>query len=360
MLTPTQPTLAIPAADLEDILARTEGLWEEVRGQRLFVTGGTGFFGKWLIGSLLHINRRLDLKAQVWVLTRQSGPMEEIEGLTWVHGDGRDFVFPTGSFSHIVHAAATSAVATFSGEPPLAKVDNVVGGTRRVLEFAAACGARKFLLTSSGSAYGPMPAGRQAFNEDDLGAPDLADPIGSALGESKRMAELLVRAYANSCGFDAKIARCFSFIGPYLPLDLHYAIGNFIRDALAGGPVVVTGDGSPIRSWLYMTDLIVWLWTLLFRGTSNRMYNVGSDEAVPIAEAARRVASLTGTKVRFLGTRAAAPTASTSIYVPEVRRIDTELGLRRMIPLDEAIDRTVSFYRGVRSGQHSEVGAGQC
>jgi nucleoside-diphosphate-sugar epimerase len=349
MLTPTQSTIAIPAADLEDVLTRTERLWDEVRGQRLFVTGGTGFFGKWLIGSFLHINRRLDLKAQVSVLTRQSGPMEEIEGLTWVHGDVRDFVFPTGIFSHIVHTAATSATATFGGEPPLAKVDNVVGGTRRVLEFAAGCGARKFLLTSSGSAYGPMPPGGQAFNEDDLVAPDLADPIGSALGESKRMAELLVRAYATSCSFDAKIARCFSFIGPHLPLDLHYAIGNFIRDAIAGGPVVVTGDGSPIRSWMYMTDLTVWLWTLLFLGKPNRLYNVGSDEAVSVAEAAHRVASLAGTTVKLLKSTQTNSTASPGIYVPDIGRITDELGVERTVGLDDGIRRTVAFYRHAHS-----------
>lgn len=341
------------AGDLDHILAYTESLWEDLRGRRLFITGGTGFFGTWLLESFARANDTLNLNASALVLTRdyesfrKSMPHLATDPAIQFHeGDVRYFNFPEGEFSHVIHCAATSAAATFKGEDPLIKFDTVVEGTRHTLDFAVKCHATKFLLASSGAVYGKQPPEMSHISEEYHGAPDPLD-ANSPWGESKRVAEFLCAYYAGRYGFETKIARCFSFVGPYLPLDIHYAIGNFIRDALNGGPILVTGDGTAYRSYLYASDLAIWLWTILFEGKSCRTYNVGSEEGVTIAELADMAGRCCGTPVRTRIARTPDPHKLPERYVPSTERARVECGVRQIVGLEEAMGKTFAFHRAL-------------
>jgi dTDP-glucose 4,6-dehydratase len=336
------------ADDLDHVLTHTAGLWEQLRGRRLFVTGGTGFFGCWLLESFTWANDRLGLGARAVVLTRNrdgftcKAPHLAGHPAVQLHsGDVRSFAFPPGPFHAVVHAATESST-TLNADDPLAMVDTVVSGTRRALDFARQCGAEHFLLTSSGAVYGRQPPELANVPEDYPGAPDPTDPR-SAYGEGKRVAEHLCALYHRRHGLQTRIARCFAFVGPYLPLDVHFAVGNFLRDGLRGGPINVQGDGTPYRSYLYAADLAVWLWTILLRGQPCRPYNVGSAESVTIADLARQVADHFGTEVRIA--RRAVPGRPAERYVPSVDRAAHELGLRPRTSLAAAIDRTARWHR---------------
>jgi dTDP-glucose 4,6-dehydratase len=143
---------------------------------------------------------------------------------------------------------------------------------------------------------------------------------------------------------ECKIARCFAFVGPHLPLNAHFAIGNFIRDSMRGGPIEISGDGTSMRSYLYAADLAIWLWTLLFRAPSLQAFNVGSENAINIRDLAHQVASALDSNVKVNIAKEPVEGRAIQRYVPSTRRAREELGLVERIELDDAIRRTASWY----------------
>ncbi len=344
----------ILTADLDHVIEHMRPLREELAGARIFITGGTGFIGCWLLESLAWANQRLGLGAEALVLTRnveafarKAPHLANRPDIRFQAGDVRDFAFPSGRFSHVIHAA-TEASATLNNEHPEVMLDTIVTGTRRALDFAAQCGAKKILFTSSGAVYGRQPPAMTHVAEDYTGGPDVSDPH-SAYFEGKRVSELLCAIYARQHGFEVKVARIYALVGPYLPLGIHFAMGNFIRDALAGGPIKISGDGTPYRSYLYAADLTIWLWTILVRGVSNRPYNVGSRQALSIAELAEAVSRALPGRVPIEVAQKPVPGQPAARYVPETARAEKELGLRQWVSLEEGILRTARWHtRGVR------------
>jgi len=132
---------------------------------------------------------------------------------------------------------------------------------------------------------------------------------------------------------------------PDLPLDAHFAIGNFVRDALWGEEIVVKGDGSPLRTYLDQNDLADWLMTLLEKGRPGEAYNVGSDEVISIADLAYLVRDLIAPEkpVRILGKPD--PAQARNRYVPDIRKARGELGLGVTISLAESISSTAGAHR---------------
>lgn len=339
----------IAAQDLDLILEQTASLWEEARGQRIFVTGGTGFFGCWLVESFCHCNRELGLGARMVVLSRHPAAFAEkcphlaADSAVALHaGDVRSFAFPEGEFGYIVHAA-TDTDARVAARAPQELFSTIVAGTERVLQFADACGARKLLLTSSGAVYGRQPPEMSHVPESWSDDPAAAAPE-SVYGEGKRAAELRCAEHRGAGNLECKIARCWAFCGPHLPLDQHFAIGNFIGDALAGRPIQIRGDGTPRRSYLYAADLAIWLWTMLFQAPALVPINVGSEHDVSILELARTVAATLRPETEIRVAQEAVPGAAPLRYVPSVARASALLGLRETVGLEEAIRRTAAWH----------------
>jgi dTDP-glucose 4,6-dehydratase len=356
----------ILSTDLDEILDQTEPLWEELRGERIFITGGTGFLGTWLLESFLHANRRLSLKAQASVLTRNPQAFEKraphlvADSITLRPGSLHNFSVPPGNFAAVIHAAANvksraSALAT----SPLSSWKTLVTGTERVLEAASRMGVKKLLLTSSGAVYGTQPPWLRLMPETYQGAPDVTQ-FTSVYGEGKRAAETLCVVSGATFGVQCKIARLFACVGPWQPIDSYFAIGNFIRDVLDGQLPRITGDGRLYRSYLYAADVVVWLWTILFRGLANEPYNVGSEREITIAQTAKLVAGCGGLDPDSINIFCHEPNVSSSSrYVPDTTKARTKLGLIERVPLEEAILRTFEWHHRV-SGKKNRARSPLC
>lgn len=291
---------------------------------RVLITGGTGFFGK----SILDYFSRNPGDYAFTVLSRRGLNPEFLsqikqsshQTIEQIIGDVRSFDVGSARFDAVIHAATPARVDVPDDEMR----SIIVEGTANAIRQATKCGASKFMMVSSGGVYGS--GFTQPISEEDEPHPH------TAYGQAKLLAERM----AVESGLQVLLPRCFAFVGRFLDRNAHFAIGNFIRDALAGNDIVIQGDGSPVRSYLYADDLVEWLFAILERGESGRGYNVGSDEAISIRDLAclvRDELKSTG-KVKILGDHLV---GAANCYVPNVDRIRKELGVSVKTGLCKAI-----------------------
>ncbi|NTW17719.1 MAG: NAD(P)-dependent oxidoreductase [Syntrophaceae bacterium] len=302
-----------------------------IKNKRIFITGGTGFFGKSLMHHCISFleNDIVVLASDTDNFRKKYSPLFNGKRIEFIQGDVRDFKFPEANFDYIIHAAATSGKIIPDDEMRSVVID----GTKHVLNFALQnTNLVNFLFVSSGAVYGNQ---YQIPMHENLPC----KPV-TVYGKTKLEAEILCLHSGISCN----IARCFAFIGEYLPLDAHFAIGNFIYNCLNDQTIVIKGDGTPIRTYLYSGDLAHWLWTILIHGKPGRVYNVGSNHEISIrilAETVRKI-SRTKNEIKILS-----PLSGTQPehYKPNIVRVYQELGLEPKISLEEAIRLTLDYHR---------------
>ena len=340
----------LPVEDLEHIYQNTQDIWESFRGKSIFLTGGTGFFGKWFLESFIYVNDKLELNAKISILTRNPESFllkypfykEHANTVHFVKGDilTYDFILEE-KYQFIIHAA-TAASESLNKINPLLMMDTITIGTRRVLDFATTQPIESFLFISSGAVYGKQSKNVLNISEDDCFKLDINN-ANSAYGEGKRVAELYCSIYFEKYQLPVKIARCFAFVGPYLPLDTHFAIGNFINNALNNENIIIKGDGTAIRSYLYSSDLMIWLWMLLIKGENNSPYNVGSNININLKLLALKVSNALDSKINVV-VKNLNINSIVDIYIPNVEKANF-LNLVQKINIDEAISKTINFYK---------------
>lgn len=328
----------------EAVLARAMA----IDGRRLILSGATGFFGKNVLALLAHLHDR-GARFEVSAISRDPARFFAAEPwaaqLPWLtlHGADAREAWPIASPHELLLHAATDTHAS-KHQDLQAVFDDIVAGTRQALSCAARCGVRRLLLTGSGAQYGAIvpAADGSGVGEDSREACDPMQP-GSAYGEGKRVAELLAMLHAQMSGAEVVATRCFAFVGPGLPNDGHYAIGNFIGDALAARPIRLTSAGTAMRSYLYSADLALWLLLALIEAPGGSVINVGGSEPLSVKALAERVRDLVAPRLE-VSTGPPRPDEPRSFYVPSLARARA-FGLEAWTPLDLAIMRSAAWGR---------------
>jgi len=317
--------------------------------EKLLLTGGTGFFGRALLRH--HATRKEEDRVAIMVLSRdperfqaEFPDLANCHGVTFHQGDIQNrSTLPWGeSFTHVLHAATDSTMGP--SLTPLQRFQQIFEGTTNILDLAVATGAQRFLLTSSGGIYGPQPPDLDAIPEDWLGSPPIHEP-STAYSQAKRAAEHLCALYREAHGIQMVIARCFAFVGPDLPLDAHFAIGNFIRDALTADKITVVGDGTPLRTYLDQSDLAYWLWNLMMHGLDGQAYNVGSDQVISIRDLAILVRDLLAPEKKVCIKENSCGLSRRNLYIPSIKKIASLHSLSPKVTLAQAVSNAAQFHR---------------
>ncbi len=332
--------------DFHFVYSQTKISWGKLQHKTILITGATGFFGKCMLQNFICANIEKNLNINIIALSRDpqkfisQNPEFNHNCISWLKGDIKNFDFPSQTIDFIIHAATDVNTHLIVNEP-LSIYQNIVDGTKHVLELAKLNKISSLLYISSGAVYGKQPQNTTHISEDFIGATNVYDK-DSAYGEGKRVAEMFCNIYNKHYHIDIKIARCYSFVGPYLPLDGHFAIGNFINDVINNRKIKIQGDGRPQRAYLYTADLMIWLLRILTEGKSCYPYNVGSDEAIDLESLANMINQFSNNNlgIEIAQAKNLNPPA---MYVPSIERAKNELGLKVYTNLKDAIDKTFKF-----------------
>jgi dTDP-glucose 4,6-dehydratase len=313
---------------------------KNLRGKKILITGGTGFFGKNLVEIIDFGNKVYGWKTEVISLSRTGRVDESRPGIFQIKWDLEKPLlgFCPSCVDYIIHAASPLNNISIDGSQRV--YQSMVGAMDNILNYASGAGVESFVFASSGAVYGPQTASQPPFGEDFQNSSIRNDPR-YAYGNGKLSAELAGVEMGRRNGFRFVSARCFAFSGQYLPLDSHFAIGNFVRDLISKQPILVSGDPRTLRSYMDAEDLCFWLLKILFEGKSGEAYNVGSDQVVSIGELAELVSSFRpGCDVIFKMPQGELGDI-VSAYVPNIDKAKVELGLDLKISLRDSVGRMI-------------------
>jgi dTDP-glucose 4,6-dehydratase len=310
----------------------------ELDGARVAITGGAGFLGSHLCDSLLSRG------AEVVCLDNFSTGSEDNLAHLFGHPrfriarqDATDFIWVPGEVDAILHFASPASPIDYLRLPiQTLKVGSL--GTHHALGLAKAKRSR-FMLASTSEVYGDPQVHPQP--ETYWGHVNPIGPRG-VYDEAKRFGEALAFAYHRTHGVPIRIPRIFNTYGPRMRMDDGRAVPTFIRQALAGEPLTVHGDGSQTRSICYVDDLVDGLIRLLIAGETGPV-NIGSDYELTMRKLAETIVAITGSSsdIRFVER----PEDDPHVRRPDTTLARTLLGWQATVTPQEGLERTVAWYR---------------
>ncbi len=271
--------------DALSIAIEFPNLFRQLHQKKIFITGGSGFFGRWVMAVLKAAIEFYTLETEVFLLTRQEiNLLRKPVWLNKISGDIKNFDFKKlpSSMDFILHMAASSNPKDYQNKPE-SMFEDIVLGAQRILEYGGFSQAKKILVTSSGAVYGKKSRVDQPIREDLI--PDLwgADIYSRAKYEAEK-----IFIFSN---IPFVIARCFAFYGETQPIGHGFAIADMQDQIKKFGKIEIKNPGT-IRSFMYMGDMVRALFLLLFKPEIEGVFNVGGEKPELILETAHKIAPL--------------------------------------------------------------------
>jgi len=312
---------------------------------RLLVIGGSGFFGKSILDSYQRGLLRpfgiesISVMARNAQILKSQSPELLDQTVSLVDADiSRCLELPKAEY--VIYAAASTNAQHYIDQPDTERL-NILAGAYNFCKLAQLyCRDSKIIFTSSGAVYGQQPQNLSHVSED-FDVNSLCDLAASKreYAQAKRKSEVMIKSLGLS-NLNVSIARCFAFIGAYLPRNQSFAVGNFIEDGLSQRPIKVITNSTVYRSYMHADDLVRWLMTIADNSSNTcPIYNVGSDEPILIGDLAKKIGE-------FFNVPLDVPIVSTAVtdrYIPCINRAKELLNLRMNFSLDEAIYHTISL-----------------
>lgn len=343
------------AEDFETILLASYTDLNSLVNSNIVITGASGFIGKWLTFSWLYARQKLDGKGKILVNSRDLLGLSKLcesfgdgREITYLESDIRTIAIPKSFKPDFLIHAATPASAQLNKDDPSEMLSTIIDGQKQVLQQGMQSGVGNILFLSSGAVYGTQPPDMRLLNETYVGGPSL-NSVASAYHEGKRVAELLGNISADRGGLRFTTGRLFAFLAPYLPLNTHFAAGNFMLDALENRNIEIKSDGQSVRSYQYGTDLCIFLWALLSRGQSGEAYNVGSDEPILISDLAMQIKEIVNPHID-VSFRKNGVEQTSSRYVPDISKITQNLKVQNKYGAADAVSRTSAWLKDSKGG----------
>lgn len=312
----------------------------------MLLVGGTGFVGKHLLDVIASDDSQLSLDDVIVASRSPFVTGHDVETVVW---DVTSGAAPKLHVDAVIHAA-TPASAEFNARSPRLMFDQIVDGARRIVEFCAAQpDPPRVVFTSSGAVYGEMPLEVLAWREDSKLAAD-SSVARNSYASGKRAAEALFAIAGHEGVCRPTTARLFAFSGRHLPLDRHFALGNFVRDALEQRPIRVRGDGTAVRTYLDGDDMARWLVrSLLGEASVGRVIHVGSDRVITIEELAHLVADCAGVdpeaEARVVIEGRTSEIDGRDRYVPSTQFTKDLLGITEVMTLADSVKGMLQWSR---------------
>ena len=306
---------------------------------RIVITGGAGFLGSHLSETL--VARGHEVVAVDNLVTGRRANVTQLEASGRFELIEHDVTEPfdvDGDVDGILHFASAASPVDYL-KLPIETLRVGSQGTQNALELAARKGAR-LVFASTSEVYGDPQVHPQP--ETYWGHVNPVGPRG-VYDEAKRYAEALVLAYREARGVDAGIVRIFNTFGPRMRPNDGRAIPNFVRQALAGEPVTVSGDGEQTRSICYVDDLVAAILAMLLETHDPGPVNIGNPHEISMRDLAQWIIELAGSSstLEFIER----PTDDPTVRRPDTTKAQRLLGWSPQVPVETGLQRTIEWFR---------------